>query len=91
MVSINATKVLIEDIPELTEKTQSGIIIPTTVKAKTMRGKILIVGDGTPDIKIKHQVGDIALFHPSAGTKFTWEDREVRLVDVNEIFLSSSV
>lgn len=91
MVRVNPTKIILEDIPELEASTKGGIILPTQVAKKiTMRGKILLVGDGTPDIPMNHKVGDIAMYHPRAGTTFTWDDKEVRIVDVNEIFLSGS-
>lgn len=91
MVRINATKVLVQDIEESKEKTASGIIIPKTAqKTNTMKGKIILVGDGTDDIKINHKVGDIALFHPQAGRTLVWENKEYRLVDISEIFLSGA-
>jgi co-chaperonin GroES (HSP10) len=87
-IKINPTKILVKDIEDVQEKTSGGIFIPTTVKAPTMKGKIIKVGDGTPDMKINHQANDIALFHPSAGVKLTWENVEYRLIDVSDVFLS---
>jgi co-chaperonin GroES (HSP10) len=87
-LKVNPTKVLIQDITATEEKTKGGLIIPGMVKIPTMRGTIILVGDGTPDIQIKHQVGDIALFNPGAGSKLMWDDKEYRLVDISEIFLS---
>jgi len=87
MVIVNPTKCLIEDIAESKEKTAGGIYIPASVKAPTMQGKIVVKGDGTKEIEIKYKVGDIVLFHPNAGTKLMWKDKEYRLVDVAEVFL----
>lgn len=89
MLRVNSTKLLVEDIIETEKETKSGILLPTAVIRKNhMKGTILLKGDGTPDIPIVHEIGDIALYHPAAGSKFTWEEREVRLVDVADIFLS---
>jgi co-chaperonin GroES (HSP10) len=91
MIKVNQTKLLVQDILETEAKTQAGIILPNNViKAKTMKGTVLVVGDGTPDIKIVHQPGDIVLFHPASGQKLTMDDKEYRLIEVNEVFLSGS-
>ena len=87
---INSTKLLVEDIPEIAEKTASGIFIPTTVKIPTLSGKVVLKGEGTPDIKIIYEVGDTVLFHPQAGNKFIWDKKEYRLLDVSDIFLGGS-
>ena len=88
-LKINPTKVLVEDIIEAEEQTKGGILLPTQIlKAKTMKGKIILIGEGTQYVKIMHKVGDIALFNPSAGTKLIWNDKEYRLVDTSEVLLS---
>lgn len=92
-IKLNPTKLLISDLPQAEEqKTASGIIIPGSVMSKqpSMRGKIIFTGSGTKDIPIVHSVGDIALYNPRAGQKIEWNDKEYRLVDVGEIFLSGS-
>lgn len=87
---VNATKVLVEDIKESEEKSKGGILLPTAViKQDVMKGRILVVGDGTKEVPMLHRVGDVALYHPRAGNKFTWEEKEYRLIDVSEIFLST--
>ena len=86
---INPTRVLVTDIIETETETKSGIYIPNgVIKAKSMRGRIIQVGDGTDYVKIVHKVGDTALYTPSAGTKFTYEEVEYRLTDVSEILMS---
>ncbi len=88
MSVVNPSKVLVEDINETVEKTSTGIFIPNSVKIPTMKGKIIIVGSGTPDIPIVHKVGTVCLFNPRAGQKLEWNGKEYRLVDAAEIFLS---
>jgi len=88
-IRLNATKVLIEDIKETKDKTESGIFIPTqVVQQVTMKGKIIMIGEGTPDIPIFHEVGAVALYSPRAGQKVQVGDKEYRLMDVHEILLS---
>ena len=85
---VNATKVLVKDFAEVEKETKSGIILPDAVVKKTvMKGKVIIVGEGTDDIKIAYDIGDTVLFQPHAGTKFTYENEELRLLDVAEVLL----
>lgn len=85
---VNPTKLLVHDIIEVTNKTASGIILPDAViKKETMKAKVLLVGKGTPDIEIPYVPGDTVLFHPRSGTKFSYEGDDLRLIDVNEVFL----
>ena len=85
---INPTKILIEEISEIQGQTASGIIIPSAVvKYPASKGKVLIVGKGTPDIEIVYKVGDVVLFNPNAGQKFEFEGKEVRLLDVSHVYL----
>lgn len=86
-MKINNTKLLVQDIAENSKTTKAGIILADTVKIDSMRGKVVEVGEGTPDIKIPYSVGDTVLYHPRSGSKFHLDDQEYRLVDVNEIFL----
>ena len=88
ITKINATKLLVNDVVTTRDKTASGIFIPTeVVKVNSMKGKIILVGSGTPDITIHYAVGDTVVFHPQAGAKFTFEDKEYRLIDVNDVLL----
>lgn len=89
MLRVNSTKLLVQDIIETEKETKSGILLPNAIIRKvSMKGTILLKGEGTPDIPIVHEVGDIALYHPAAGSKFTWDEKEVRLIDVADVFLS---
>ncbi len=91
MVKINPTKLVVldETQPDTDQVTKAGIIVPgAIVKTPTMKGRVVVKGDGTPEIPVLHEVGSIALFNPRAGQKFEWEGKEYRIVDVSEIFLS---
>lgn len=89
MLRVNATKLLVEDEKLIESKTGSGIILPSQItKPNNMRGKILLKGEGTPDIPIVHEIGDTAIYHPRSGTVFTCDGKDVRLIDVSDVFLS---
>jgi co-chaperonin GroES (HSP10) len=88
MRKINPTKLLVEDIHEVEEKSKGGILLPTAVlKPTVMKGKILIRGNGTPIIEILYREGEIVIFRPNAGTKFVYDDKELRLIDVSDVLL----
>jgi co-chaperonin GroES (HSP10) len=88
----NPTKILVEDIPEVEAVTKSGILLPNAViKTPTMKGTVLLTGKGTPDIEIIYDIGDTVLYHPNAGSKLKVEEKELRLIDVSEVFLGGSV
>lgn len=92
MIKINATKVLCEDIADVETVSKAGILLPSAViKPNTMKGKVLEIGQGTPDIKIAYSIGDTVIFTPHAGQKFQFEGKELRLLDVNEIILGGSL
>lgn len=87
-MKINSTKLLCQDIPEKEEVSKGGILLPSAVlKPNAMQAKVIEVGKGTPDIKIVYSIGDTVLIHPRAGTKFTYKDKEYRLIDVSDVFL----
>ena len=87
-MNINPTKLLVQDIEEQESVTKGGIFVPGTAKVKSMRGRVIITGGGTDYVKIVHEVGSTVVFNPSAGTKFTYEDKEYRLIDVSEVLMS---
>jgi chaperonin GroES len=90
-LKINPTRILVEDISEVAEKTASGIFIPSTVKVPTTKGTVLLTGKGTPDIEIIYDIGDTVLYHPNAGSKLKLDEKELRLIDVSEVFLGGTV
>lgn len=88
MIRINPTKLLVEDITEAIEKTASGIILPDAVIKKTnMKAKVIIVGEGTPDIPMIWNVGDTVLFNPRSGQKVDYQEKEYRLIDIADVLL----
>ena len=92
MIKINSTKLLVQDVPEKEEKTASGILLPSgIIKVNSMKGIVKVVGEGTADIKIPYEVGDTVLYHPNAGSKFTFNDEEYKLLDVADVFLGGSL
>ncbi len=89
MITLNPTKLLIEDVVSVETKTQAGIILPDAVAKKVVgKGKILNTGVGTADLPMVHKIGDTCLFHPKAGSTFTYEEKEYRLIDMSEVFMS---
>jgi co-chaperonin GroES (HSP10) len=90
-LKINPTKIMVEDIPEVEATTKAGILLPNAViKVPTMKGTVLLTGKGTPDIEIIYDIGDTVLYHPQAGSKLKLDEKELRLIDVSEIFLGGS-
>ena len=89
---VNPLKLLVEDEIEVETETKSGIILPNQIaKKNTMRGTVVIKGEGTADIHIVHDVGDKVLFNPHAGNKFQYEGKDYRLIDVNEVILGGVI
>ena len=80
-----ADRVLVK--PEAAEeKTASGIIIPDTAKEKPQKGKIIAVGDGTPDHNMNVKVGDRVLYGKYSGTELTIEDTDYLIMKESDIF-----
>lgn len=87
-MKVNPLKVLVTDITEVTQQTKGGILIPTNVvKVETMQGKVAIAGKGTAEIDVVWKEGDTVLFNPRSGQKVKYDNKEYRLLDVNEILL----
>ena len=82
-------RVLVERL-EQESKTESGIIIPDTVKEKPMRGKVVSVGKGAKDSKgnvlpLDVKVGDKVLFAKWGGTEVKLEDKEYLIMKESDI------
>jgi co-chaperonin GroES (HSP10) len=91
-MKINPTKLLVQDITEAETATKAGILLPTAVlKKNAMKGKVIEIGEGTADIHIVYSIGDTVLYHPNAGSRFTLEETEFRLIDVSEVFLGGAL
>lgn len=68
--SINATKILLKEIPKTEKTTQSGIILPEAViKSPSSVATAVLVGEGIPILPMKVKVGDKVLFMPHAVSK----------------------
>ena len=77
-----ANRVLLERKEEVTT-TASGIIIPDSAKEKPLQGKVLAVGPDAEDEGIA--VGDIAVFAKYSGSEITLDDKELLILESNEI------
>ncbi len=77
-----ANRVLLEQEEEVTT-TASGIIIPDSAKEKPLQGKVLAVGPDAEDEGIN--VGDTAVFAKYSGTEITLDDKELLILESNEI------
>lgn len=85
---VNATKLLVSDIQDESKETKSGIILPNAVMKKDcLKGKVLLTGEGTADMPMVYKENETVLFHPRAGSKFNYEDKEYRLIDITDVFL----
>ncbi len=77
-----ANRVLLEREEEVTT-TASGIIIPDSAKEKPLQGKVLAVGPDAEDEGVS--VGDIAVFAKYSGSEITLDDKELLILESNEI------
>jgi chaperonin GroES len=82
-------RVLVRPIEQETT-TQSGIVIPDTVKEKPQRGNVLAVGPGIPDedgncAPLDLKEDDIVLFNKYAGFKLKRDGEELLILDKEDI------
>ena len=63
-----ADRVLVEPAPA-EQKTASGIIIPDNAKEKSLKGKVVAIGEGKKDEPMTLRVGDEVLFGQYSGTE----------------------
>ncbi len=80
-----ATRVVVEPV-EAETKTASGIIIPDTAKEKSLKGKIVAVGNGTKDYKMTVKVGDEVIFGRLSGTDFNFQGTDYIIMKEEEIY-----
>lgn len=87
LMKILPTMLMVEDIkPE--EKTNSGIIVPTTIKVKQFKGEVKFVGKGTSDMEMIYAIGDVVAYPPNAGREVDVDGKEWRLVDIREVLFA---
>ena len=68
------------------EKTAGGIIIPDTAKEKPQKGKVLAVGNGTPDEPMTVKVGDTVLYGKYSGTEISIDGGDYLMMREADIF-----
>jgi len=64
------------------------IYIPITTKDPVMKGTVFLTGQGTPELPMVYEVGDMVIFNPAAGSKVPVNDVVYRLIDIREIKLA---
>jgi chaperonin GroES len=75
--------VVAEEIIKREETTAGGLIVPQTVKVEPQKyGKVLSIGEKVDNIK----VGDIIVFHQSAGQAVIMEGMIQRVLKKDEIY-----
>ena len=84
-MKILPTLLLVEDRNETEEKTESGLIIPKTIKANQMKGEVRFCGKGTTDMEMIYQVNDTVVYKPGSGREVEVDDKKLRLLDIREI------
>lgn len=67
------------------QKTNSGIIIPDTAKAKPQKGIVVAVGTGLPDAPLTVKVGDEVIYGKYVGTEFTIEGKDYLIMPESDI------
>lgn len=75
--------VVAEELIKREETTAGGLIVPQTVKVEPQKyGKVLSIGEKVDNIK----VGDIIVFHQSAGQAVIIEGKIQRVLKKDEIY-----
>jgi chaperonin GroES len=83
-------RVLVEAV-ESAEEIKGGIVIPDSAKEKPLEAKVIAVGPGKTDdegkrIKITDvKVGDIVLTSKYGGTEVKYNDKEYKILKVDDI------
>lgn len=83
-IKLLADRVLIEPILE-ENKTESGIILPTTVKNKLPKGLVVVVGPGKTNEPMVVKVGDHVLYDNHIGLNIKFNDKDCLVVRENQI------
>lgn len=66
----------------------SGLVLPSVGRSTQTKGEVVLVGEGTPQIKMIAKVGWTALFAPLSAQKFDFEGEEYLLVpQANILFM----
>ncbi|OLS03475.1 co-chaperone GroES [Tissierella creatinophila] len=68
---------------EAEEKTQSGIVLPSSAKEQPQMAEVLAVGAEIKNDEIK--VGDKVIFSKYAGTEVKLDDEELTILKLDEV------
>lgn len=68
---------------EAEEKTQSGIVLPSSAKEQPQMAEVLAVGEEIKNNEIK--VGDKVIFSKYAGTEVKLDNEELTILKLDEI------
>lgn len=81
-------KVVVKAV-ESTEKTASGIVLPSSAQEKPQLAEVLAVGPGGiiegKEIVMQVKVGDRVLYSKYAGSEFKLDDNEVTIIRQSDI------
>lgn len=89
--SILSNQIVVQEIPEIEEKTLAGIIVPKqVVKHPTTKARIVLVGENTPDDLITLKEGMIVLYPPMSAQKFTLDDQDYALLPKSRVLFAYS-
>ena len=79
-----AGKVLVKPVAAET-KTQSGIIIPDSVKEKPLKGTVVLVGAAKKDEAVEVNVGDTVLYGKYSGTELQIDGEDYLLINQSDV------
>lgn len=72
--------------PEKRESVVGGIVIPDRAQGAPMKGEVLGVGEGRPDMKMKVKVGDRVMFPQNSGVKIEQDGVELHMIKHGDLF-----
>ena len=84
-IKVLADRVLVEPAPA-EEKTESGIIIPDTVKERPQKGTIVATGKGKKDDPMTVAIGDTVIYGRHSGSPITLDGKEYLIMRESDIF-----
>jgi chaperonin GroES len=80
-----ADRILVEPA-KADETTKSGIIIPDTVKEKPYKGKVVAVGPGTKDEKMRLKPGDQIIYSKFSGTEVQFGGIDYLIMKESDVY-----
>ena len=67
------------------EKTEAGLLLSGTAKAKPHKEEVLYVGPGTNDEPIELKVGDLVIFSRYGGNELKYKGEEYTIISQKDI------